>query len=825
MNSSTLENDKTVRLFTYLKELSLLKAPLVRDIQNYEDVIFLNEIPNEPECLSPLTSQVTDTWIQIKKPTKPMFPLPPEILHNWLSSSFELENIKTEPSLLEKIPNPDYVENEGETLPDASSITPPFLHLKDFPKIQKTFQDYNESKWQPWKNKYLSFESIQNIYTKLFAVYQKQKKLGEQYELIAGIGLLNWKTPDSQIVHRHVLTIPCSFQFDADLGIIQVLPTSEGSNPELEQDMLELENRLDNKEISPILDKVEELQNNFWDKSVLDSIFRSFAFSLSANSTYKENELNHKRTAQTEPEILYSPALILRKRTEKGFQQACTTIIENTKEPNAYIPQGIKRIFEEIDDYQEADIRMDGSSTNRSDVDTTIYFPLEANDEQRKIIENLQTRNGVLVQGPPGTGKSHTIANLISHLLSTGKRVLITSETARALQVLKDKIPDELQNLCVSLLGADSKSFKDLEKVVQVISNRKDTWNQDQMTSNIDRQTTELKKLKEQKALLQTQLRSVREKETFQHNLLNGVYSGTAQTIAKRIHEEQAKYDWLKDTPDMDTKTPLSKQESFELIELLQLLNDQVQEQIQYSIPPIDLLMNEEDFKQNVSRERFILDTLSKYEHLNQEKATELAALKTEERETLSQLLTKCTMTFNEMNRIHEDWLLTALQDLLNLKFRPWEEFYQQINQSIAEIKELAVKHNLTDITGTGDVPLSQILADVTGLHAHFKEGKGLGLAIFRPKEVKDAMYIVKDVRVDGRKCDSLEPISLLKEVLQTDHTLGKIKTMIQDQLKIDINTGQSRSLFLAKLEDFMEPFKYLLELKELIGQIQDPFS
>ena len=80
-----------------------------------------------------------------------------------------------------------------------------------------------------------------------------------------------------------------------------------------------------------------------------------------------------------------------------------------------------------------------------------IYFPLPANREQRRIVEAIDQQRGVLVQGPPGTGKSHTIANLMCHLLATGKRVLITAETGRALQVLKNKLPKEIQPLCVTL--------------------------------------------------------------------------------------------------------------------------------------------------------------------------------------------------------------------------------------------------------------------------------------------------------------------------------------------------------------------------------------
>ena len=56
------------------------------------------------------------------------------------------------------------------------------------------------------------------------------------------------------------------------------------------------------------------------------------------------------------------------------------------------------------------------------------------NDEQEEIARKISKEFGVVVQGPPGTGKSHTIANLICHLLAHGKRVLVTSEKGKALK-------------------------------------------------------------------------------------------------------------------------------------------------------------------------------------------------------------------------------------------------------------------------------------------------------------------------------------------------------------------------------------------------------
>lgn len=823
MNNTDLHIDKTVRLFTYLKELSLLKAPLIRDLQNYENYVFLNEIPDETGCISPLISNVKDTWVEIKKPVKPIFPHPPKALMDWLSSSYKPEDT-TEPTLLEKITNPDFQENANQDETDSESEQK-YLYLEDHSDIKRTFDFYLVGKWNVWKEEFERYEKVQNIYTKLFSIYQKQKKLGDQYELISAVGLLNWKDPNDQVIHRHIVTASCAFQFDANNGIIRITPSSEGVKPELEQDMLELSSRLDNKSLSPIAEKMENLHESFWNQNILSSICRSFAFSLSSNGTFHETELTNIRETSKEPSIFYSPALILRKRNEKGFQQACNKIVENVKDLGEEVPQGIKRIFEEIDDFHQLAGTQDNQSTGVLPADSTIYFPLEANEDQQKIITNLETRNGVLVQGPPGTGKSHTIANLISHLLSTGKRVLITSETARALKVLKGKIPEELQSLCVSLLGADSKSFKDLEKVVQTISNKRDTWNQELVSNEIAELSAQLKEKRKEKAALQSKLRSIREKETFQHNLIEGKYQGTAQKIAMSINEEQYKYSWLKDHVDMDAVCPINNSEAIELLELLAILNEDIQEEIQLSFPPLDLLDGEETFAGNVKRESSLNEELKNYETANQDKLEILSSLNKDQQALLNTLLNEMSSLSNNIAMKKQQWLSLAFQDLLQNRFRPWEDFYTQVMESLSKIKALATKHSLTEVHGADQVPLSQLLSDVSLLHAHLKEGKGLGVPLMRPKVVKDAWYVVKDVRVDGRKCDSLETVALLEEAVTVDHTLNRIGKVVQDHLKIEQNFGQSRSLNAANIEDLIEPFQLLIDYKQLMKKMNNDFG
>jgi len=65
-----------------------------------------------------------------------------------------------------------------------------------------------------------------------------------------------------------------------------------------------------------------------------------------------------------------------------------------------------------------------------------LLLPLPTNEEQQRILTQAQHRTGVTVQGPPGTGKSHTIANIISHYVAYGKRVLVVAEKEQALRSL-----------------------------------------------------------------------------------------------------------------------------------------------------------------------------------------------------------------------------------------------------------------------------------------------------------------------------------------------------------------------------------------------------
>ncbi len=115
--------------------------------------------------------------------------------------------------------------------------------------------------------------------------------------------------------------------------------------------------------------------------------------------------------------------------------------------------------------------------------DDDVLLGKEANEEQIQIIKRLSHSGSVLVQGPPGTGKTHTIANLIGHQLAQGKSILVTAQTAKALRVLRDKVPDVLRPLCVAVLGSDHDARRQLETSIGSITERLTTESSESLDS------------------------------------------------------------------------------------------------------------------------------------------------------------------------------------------------------------------------------------------------------------------------------------------------------------------------------------------------------
>jgi very-short-patch-repair endonuclease len=97
-----------------------------------------------------------------------------------------------------------------------------------------------------------------------------------------------------------------------------------------------------------------------------------------------------------------------------------------------------------------------------------LYYPFASNPSQRQVGRFNERAPILTVQGPPGTGKSQTIANLVCHLIATGKSVLVTSHQSKAVEVASKHLA-AFEGIALSLIQGDRESATKLRAELEAI--------------------------------------------------------------------------------------------------------------------------------------------------------------------------------------------------------------------------------------------------------------------------------------------------------------------------------------------------------------------
>ncbi len=205
------ERDKAIRLFTYLKDLCALRTTQVRNVKTFDQVFWLSDLPHHRLCRSaiwrltdppsPASGQHVDPWIEIRKPALKSPPELPDELEPWIKDEELTDSSLSEPGFYEQIPLSALQGDSGNTDPNA------LASINDYPHVFDKWGNYVE-KWKPWADEDRELQKVQKAYNQLFNIYQRQEKLGEQYEVIVGAGLLLWTSPNSGEIKRHILSHP-----------------------------------------------------------------------------------------------------------------------------------------------------------------------------------------------------------------------------------------------------------------------------------------------------------------------------------------------------------------------------------------------------------------------------------------------------------------------------------------------------------------------------------------------------------------------------------------------------------------------------------------
>lgn len=809
-----------ISLFNFLRELTELRTKTIRTIENYERVIWFSKIPREPGCQCIAwhqgnESEHEDVWIEIQKPRLKDGPGPPAELVPWLEPDEITDSSIELPELRQHI----IVSSSSQNGDNAAEVS--YQYLEDTPEIKKIWERFIEEKWLPWAEEDRRLQVVQTVYTDLFSLYQKQQRLGEEFEVIIGLGYLTWETSGSQRVMRHLITVQTNLHFDAARGIISLGPAGEGPCPTLEQDMLEPKERPEIAELRALEEQIAKIgDDDVWDPTKIQSILKGWVYAASPHGEFSD-KLERQKEVQKEPKVYLAPAIILRKRTERSLLRVYKEILSQIQE-GSDIPLGIKRFIKVMDDL---DVSYD-DNVCEDDEDEAVYtqkdllFPLPANKEQREIAIKLARRQGVLVQGPPGTGKSHTIANLICHLLAEGHRILVTSHTARALKVLQKKIPGELSALCVSLLGNDREALQALEDSVQKITDKHNHWDPKENKNEIRNLEQELDQARRREAEVLQKLRAVREKETYEHSLRWGSYKGTAKTIAERLRQEEARYGWLQERFEENQDPPLSNQEVSELLDLLCNVGgadvDRLVENNQESLQKIPI---PDDFELLVHQEA---EATKRYDNSDFDRKhpgySALEGANPETREALKDRLDDLLKSFGNVARHIEPWTEKAGFEIMADKDRHWRELLLITREHLETIGECARWAGELTVTGLCDKDHKMVQSDAKALLSHLKKGGRIGWGPFRSKVVKRTLYLLKEIRVDGKLCNNPRE---LEDLLAYLDIIGRLETLRKHWSEHADVSAATIAEQVAKYNDLCEPLEAALELHAKIPELR----
>lgn len=278
VDDDKLIRDRAVRLFTYLRELAKLKTTVTRDLSEYDEVVWFHDVPEYKGCFSIPQSTDLDRnqdgiWFEVRKTSEPKRPPTPPSCLKWLADSPD-SDLLDEPQLKDEI---------------ADNISGQHERLADQPEISEEWQHYIQNTWLPWTEIYRQWKAADAIYFQLFSIHQQLKKLGEQYELILGLGLLTWETPNNQIIKRHIVVGDACLNFDADRAKFTLQGAAEGIKLHFETEMVEPGQLppLDQQKNTEAL--LSEVQESPWDKSEVDKVLRSWIQSLSPDGSYLDS--------------------------------------------------------------------------------------------------------------------------------------------------------------------------------------------------------------------------------------------------------------------------------------------------------------------------------------------------------------------------------------------------------------------------------------------------------------------------------------------------------------------------------------------------------
>lgn len=758
------EQEKLTRLLDFLLKLATSRVPVTRELREYSKVLWLGNIPKTEGCYSRAwgddSSKESDIWLEVRRVKEPDPPMPTE----------GDERIPTldpskllPPSYSQKLPRKKAQKQKRRSA--KAELVREKQYLTDYLKVQQFAGLDGEDSWEAKQQEYLERKATNELYSYLFKIYQQQRRLGEEYELVLAVGLLSWQSPEGQRIYHHLIVADALLDFNKKIPQFTVRANPVAQTLRLELHMLDVGRVLPEDE-DKAKKTLEKLHGDPWDPEV-EEVLKSLVHSIDAHGRYDATRVPRVDMPISTPIVEYAPALILRARSTTGLTNTLTSIKKSIQEGTP-LPSGFANLAE-----LPLSSSPKGGSSEPWEPQPSVWdgeplFPKPYNEEQRRIVDRLQKSNGVLVQGPPGTGKSHTIANLICHLLATGNRLLVTSKTPRALEVLEELLPSEIRPLCVNVLGSGLMEQKGLETSVRKILEAKDTWDEGEAESVLKKLEQETKGLKEKQAEITRRLRAIRESETHRHTVGNGVYQGTASRIVQLVKRDKPQFDWFEDSIPWDQPCPVTKEYLFDLLYLLREFTAEKRQELTYRFP--EQWLSPENFKKLVEEEQAEAEKERKFSREGNTHAEGFLEKCSEQSvRALEQALSEFLVEWDKLSVHPRPWIRQTIEDVVLNSDARWRELLKLTREALDLADEVGEQVHGLPLEVPSALQGNELEKHTNTVRSHLELGGALSWRPWRirPKEVKQAFRFLKKVRLNGVTCDKPEQIHRLSDYVR----------------------------------------------------------
>ena len=566
-----------IALYQYIAEVVKSIKTEKKDIHNEEWCYFLEDLPKYSgvtlNYLDNKNNLANQKILQVEKlPFLEPLAIDKELLE-WISGDWT--DYKSPIKLLsEKI----IKEN------DASKVIN--ISKKEKEILEKLLKDR-----KLWIEEQKKIEVVRNLFDTLYNKYLVLDRDSDTLELVVANGLV--RVPNEDIYYP-ILLKKVNFSIDTEKNIISITDASDNDfiTQELYLNFLAEVENINLDKVFYLEDKIVE--NNIHPISKNDTIkdfFREFIHNLNPRAQFIEDL--DKKNKESVITIEWKPILFIRKKDD-GKVEAINNIIKDIENGG------------EIPEYLSELVGVIGSDKRAVEPIPDILFTKETNNEQMEIIKSLYSHRAVVVQGPPGTGKTHTIANLLGHFLAEGKNVLITSQTKKALDVLKEKIPTDIQDLCISMLDDDS---SDLGNSVESISEKLGYLNLETLKNEYEEIENQRNELKEDIKNIKRKIFNIKYQES--HPIIYNNESITLREAGEFLRKNQRELDRIPGIVSSGVTCPINNENlTFLKSGYKKSVSKEEEKEIELGLNKLSDFWTLEEFKEMLENKKEIMSRL-----------------------------------------------------------------------------------------------------------------------------------------------------------------------------------------------------------------------